>query len=540
MKTPSLQPHSLKPSPFIRDHWALPLRPACSAKRSEIAHHKLHLPESDNLQSDNLESEAPLRRVAHRAILSRVRNMEVRPNDLMAGLAAVWFVLFQSLAAQASTINGNIRNTSGNPYATNALFTPLSTPQADGTTIIVTTPTNVIAATDGSFSVTLKQGNYKVTIGNVPRDSFIISVPNDAATYSLTTLISSQLTYSYPTSPVYEEKLNKGVANGYASLNNSSLVPLAQLGAGAANGYVLGTDGSTPSWQPPPLPYLFDANQFALGSSTNVALKKAAAITNAVIFSSGLGPALSFAAGAGLTLTNGSIDVRSNGIVNIGDNSGLASAQLRFQVGSFATDYTGSEAWNFRTAAGGGRDASTVARIVDLTNGLAIATQDGSGTNVTAYATVSTNLPLSIVGTANHATNHLEIRSSSGVILGYVATNGIYRSQYDFIAQLTTTDNTTNTVYSFTPANNSVARVFVNISGWNSTSSASYAKAATFKTVSGTVSLIGTPATIGSAEDDTAFESIVDTVSNTIRVRVAGNTGRTVNWTVYGTTYYAP
>src|SRR5437867_2049457 len=100
----------------------------------------------------------------HRAILHQFRSKEFR--RLMAGLAAVWFVLFQMLAVQASVITGNIRNTSGNPYATNALFTPLSTPQADGTTIIASTPTNVIAATDGSFSVTLKQGNYKVNIGN--------------------------------------------------------------------------------------------------------------------------------------------------------------------------------------------------------------------------------------------------------------------------------------------------------------------------------------------------------------------------------------
>src|SRR5205823_5354703 len=83
---------------------------------------------------------------------------------------------------------------------------------------------------------------------------FVISVPNDSSTYSLTALISTQITYSYPVSPVYEQKINKAVANGYASLNASALVPLAQLGPGAANGYVLTTDGSAPAWQPPPLP----------------------------------------------------------------------------------------------------------------------------------------------------------------------------------------------------------------------------------------------------------------------------------------------
>src|SRR5438045_7743658 len=139
--------------------------------------------------------------IRHRAMLRHFRQMQVRGSRPMLGLTTVWFVLFSVIAARSSTITGNIRNTSGNAYATNALFTPLSTPQADGANIIASTPTNVIAATDGSFSVTLKQGNYKVNIGNVPNDTFVISVPNDSSTYSLTALISTQLTYNYPVSP---------------------------------------------------------------------------------------------------------------------------------------------------------------------------------------------------------------------------------------------------------------------------------------------------------------------------------------------------
>src|SRR5438067_2394744 len=268
-----------------------------------------------------------LRRARHRAILRQVRNWgrEDRFQGCKAGLAAVGFVLFLcGTAAEASSITGNLRNTSGNPYATNALFTPLSTPQADGANIIASTPTNVIAAADGSFSVTLKQGNYKVNIGNVPNDTFVISVPNDSSTYSLTALISTQLTYNYPVSPIYEQKINRAVANGYASLNASALVPLAQLGPGAANGYVLTTDGSAPAWQPPPLPYLFDSAQFSLANNTNVALKKAAALTNLVLFNSGSGPALGLAAGASITLTNGNLTLKSNGIATIGDNTGSA------------------------------------------------------------------------------------------------------------------------------------------------------------------------------------------------------------------------
>src|SRR6266478_89417 len=85
-----------------------------------------------------------------------------------------------NLQLSASTIIGNIQNTSGSAYVTNALFAPLSTPLASGTSIIASTQTNVVAAANGSFSVSLKQGNYLVTIGNLRHDSFIISVPDDA------------------------------------------------------------------------------------------------------------------------------------------------------------------------------------------------------------------------------------------------------------------------------------------------------------------------------------------------------------------------
>ena len=80
----------------------------------------------------------------------------------------------------------------------------------------------------------------------------------------------------------------------------------------------------------------------------------------------------------------------------------------------------------------------------------------------------------------------------------------------------------------------------MNITGWNSTSSASYGRVATFKMVSGTLSMVGSTSAVGNAEDDSAFECLLDNASNQIRVRVAGNTGKTVNWTAAGNICYAP
>jgi len=54
---------------------------------------------------------------------------------LLLGLWTLDFGLWTSQSL-ASIITGNIQNTSGNAYVTNALFAPLSTPLVSGTNII--------------------------------------------------------------------------------------------------------------------------------------------------------------------------------------------------------------------------------------------------------------------------------------------------------------------------------------------------------------------------------------------------------------------
>src|SRR5260221_3914842 len=138
----------------------------------------------------------------------------------------------------AATITGNLQNTSGAAYPTNALFVPLSTPLASGNNVIASTSTNVVAAANGSFSVALKQGNYLVTIGNVHKDSFISSVPDDANTYNLGSLIPNGLTFNYSYSPMYEQRVNKGQADGYVGLNGTLMTPAGLI---ASNLSLLGT-----------------------------------------------------------------------------------------------------------------------------------------------------------------------------------------------------------------------------------------------------------------------------------------------------------
>src|SRR6266516_4551782 len=104
----------------------------------------------------------------HRAILENGNaGLKRAPRNLGDCLGILALALALAPALPASTINGTLRDTQGNAYATNALFVPLSTPMADGTTLIGSTKTNVLADGTGAFSLLLKQGNYKVTLGNV-------------------------------------------------------------------------------------------------------------------------------------------------------------------------------------------------------------------------------------------------------------------------------------------------------------------------------------------------------------------------------------
>jgi hypothetical protein len=95
----------------------------------------------------------------------------------------------------------------------------------------------VVAGANGSFSVTLKQGNYLVTLGNLRHDSFTISVPDDSNTYIVNSLITSALTYNYTYSPVYEQRVNRGQLDGYIGLTGGLMTP---SGLSASNLTLLG------------------------------------------------------------------------------------------------------------------------------------------------------------------------------------------------------------------------------------------------------------------------------------------------------------
>jgi hypothetical protein len=143
----------------------------------------------------------------------------------LAGLAA-------TPPAEASTVVGGVIDTRGQPAALNVTFAPLSTPRADAPNVIFSSDQTVTTDAAGQFSLALKAGQYKVSVGSQTRDAFVVTVPEGAATHDWTTLITTPLTTLSVAPPALEERRFRGVPGGYAALDASGHVPVAQLGLG--------------------------------------------------------------------------------------------------------------------------------------------------------------------------------------------------------------------------------------------------------------------------------------------------------------------
>lgn len=184
--------------------------------------------------------------VRNRAILENVKSSSELPAEVenrflqrerkraygkarTAGLAFLIF-LFSFFSTQAATVTNKLVNVQGSPKQTNVVFTPLSTPLPDGSQdLILSEQQTATSDTNGNYSIVLRAGDYQVKNGGLNRDTLVISVPNDTNTYGFNALIVNAPAYVWPSQPIYEEKINKGVTNGYASLDASGLIPTNQL-----------------------------------------------------------------------------------------------------------------------------------------------------------------------------------------------------------------------------------------------------------------------------------------------------------------------
>jgi len=125
---------------------------------------------------------------------------------------------FYLCPAHAATVTGTIQNATGSGYAARLSFVPLSNPQVLTTNLLTGEVINRTCAANGTFTIVLQQGDYRVQIDN--RDRFLISVPNNADTHQLVSLITQSLIwqYKFPFLPV---NLN-GYTNSITNLHTLS------------------------------------------------------------------------------------------------------------------------------------------------------------------------------------------------------------------------------------------------------------------------------------------------------------------------------
>ena len=101
----------------------------------------------------------------------------------------------------SSTVTGPISDLAGLGFNPRVEFWPLSTPYNSGNTNVVG-PMKSVQAISGNFSQVLLAGTYRVKFPPTT-NSFIIIVPNDSATYSLSTLSSNVASVSSITSTYF-------------------------------------------------------------------------------------------------------------------------------------------------------------------------------------------------------------------------------------------------------------------------------------------------------------------------------------------------
>ena len=113
----------------------------------------------------------------------------------------VFLFLMAGFSCLASTVTGPISDLAGLGFNPRVEFWPLSTPYNSGNTNVVG-PMKSVQAISGNFSQVLLAGTYRVKFPPTT-NSFIIIVPNDSATYSLSTLSSNVASVSSITSTYF-------------------------------------------------------------------------------------------------------------------------------------------------------------------------------------------------------------------------------------------------------------------------------------------------------------------------------------------------
>jgi len=142
-----------------------------------------------------------------------------------------------------SVITGTIKTPDNHPYTGELRFRALSTPVADAPDLIVAEDEVVSCTAAGTFTVTLRTGQYRVWVG---RESLTIAVPDDNASYDILELIDGDI--SFTASPS---------TSGFYRADTLTALRTVASAAGNKIAWLL---GETAAWDiAPPRVYAWDA-----------------------------------------------------------------------------------------------------------------------------------------------------------------------------------------------------------------------------------------------------------------------------------------
>lgn len=147
-------------------------------------------------------------------------------------------------------------------------------------------------------------------------------------------------------------------------------------------------------------------------------------------------------------------------------------------------------------------------------------------------------VPIKSQGATGQGVDYLQVLDGPGNTIGYFRTNAMWQTTNDFYALAATADATVTTIQTITMRDNTAVQVSARVSAFNATTSASYWRVATFRSVAGTVTQVGATTAVSTGEDNAAMDCTIDTSANVIRIRITGVAATAINWKSYVRCFY--
>jgi hypothetical protein len=217
------------------------------------------------------------------------------------------------VSAPAAVVTGTIKNRAGTAVKADLSFNALNRPLFGTNDVRVGWTVLTNSGTDGTFTINLLTGDYKVQVGKESADSFQISVPDTATTNDIASLTTNVTAYIYNVPPT------NWIMQGAAALT-SGKYGFAPTPTNGQQTYFLRADGA---WAAAPGAGGGSTEYIAAGTNVTV-------VTNGSVFtisSTATGSSEYIAAGTNVTVvTNGSVFTISSTATGSAEKSDITNS----------------------------------------------------------------------------------------------------------------------------------------------------------------------------------------------------------------------